>query len=92
MAQKELPVCPDLGQLRRQAKEFLREHRRGDPPAAALLQRHHPERLEPTQATLAGAATARRAGHGWGEGKSWAKAAPPDHPREQKSPVSGLFE
>jgi hypothetical protein len=64
MVQKELPVRPDLDQLRRQAKEFLRELRRGDPPAAALLEEHHPERLEPSQARLADAQLALARSYG----------------------------
>ena len=37
MAQRRLPVRPNLEQLRHQAKELLREIRRGDPVAVALL-------------------------------------------------------
>jgi hypothetical protein len=64
MIQKELPVRPDLGQLRRQAKELLRELKSGDPPAAAFLLEHHPERLEPSQAKLADAQLALARSYG----------------------------
>ncbi|HVC74886.1 MAG TPA: ankyrin repeat domain-containing protein [Candidatus Micrarchaeaceae archaeon] len=37
-----LPDRPDLGQLRRQAKELRDAARRGDPAAAERLTRHHP--------------------------------------------------
>ena len=37
-----LPDRPDLDQLRRQAKELRDAARRGDPAAAARLDRHHP--------------------------------------------------
>jgi hypothetical protein len=64
MVQKELPVRPDLDQLRRQAKELLRGLKSGDPSAAALLQQHHPERLRPSQATLADAQLALARSYG----------------------------
>ena len=37
MAKRHLPVRPDLDQLRHQAKDLLREIRRGDPAALADL-------------------------------------------------------
>jgi hypothetical protein len=55
MADRHLPVRPDLDQLRHQAKDLLRRVRRGDPAALAELTRHHPERLEPGSARLADA-------------------------------------
>lgn len=50
-----LPVRPDLGQLRRQAKELLRAIRAGDAAAVEQLNRHHPRGIEPTNAKLADA-------------------------------------
>jgi Ankyrin repeat len=64
MVRKELPVRPDLGQLRRQAKELLRVLQSGDPTAAEFLRQHHPERLEPSQARLADAQLALARSYG----------------------------
>jgi hypothetical protein len=64
MLQKELPVRPHLGRLRRQAKEFLRELKSRDPSAVAFLQEHHPERLEPSEAKLADAQLALARSYG----------------------------
>jgi Ankyrin repeat len=72
MIQKELPVRPNLGQLRRQAKELLRVVRSGDPSAAAFLQQHHPERLNPAQAQLADAQLALARSYG---APSWTRLA-----------------
>jgi ankyrin repeat protein len=49
-----LPERPDLGQLRRQAKELRDAARRGDPVAAARFARHHPS-SRPEGASLAAA-------------------------------------
>jgi Ankyrin repeat len=64
MAKCHLPVRPDLDQLRRQAKDFLRQIRRGDPAAIADLIENHPEQVEPGSVKLADAqlALARRYG------------------------------
>jgi hypothetical protein len=64
MPRTELPVRPDLGHLRRQAKRLLREVKNGDPVATALLREHHPERLEPSQARLADAQLALARSYG----------------------------
>lgn len=64
MAQKELPVRPDIDHLRRQAKQLLRELKEGDPAATALLQQHHPERLDASQAKLADAQLALARSYG----------------------------
>jgi hypothetical protein len=53
MSDRHLPVRPDLDQLRHQAKELLRQIRRGDPAAVAELREHHPEPVEPADAKLA---------------------------------------
>src|SRR3954462_10471665 len=50
-----LPLRPDLGQLKRQAKELLRAIRDGDATAIAQLRQHHPDQIEPASAKLADA-------------------------------------
>ena len=55
MAKRHLPVRPDLDQLRHQAKDLLREIRRGDPAALADLAENHPEQVDPGSAKLADA-------------------------------------
>ena len=58
MVERQLPVRPRLEQLRRQAKELLRDARRGDPDGVATLRAHHPDppaepRLADAQLALA---------------------------------------
>jgi hypothetical protein len=53
MSARKLPVRPDLDQLKHQAKDLLRDMRRGESSAAVELQNHHPERIEPGSAKLA---------------------------------------
>lgn len=55
MAARDLPIRPDLDQLKHQAKELLRDLRRGDPAAVADLQEFHPEVIDPPGAKLADA-------------------------------------
>jgi hypothetical protein len=55
MPVRRLPVRPDLEQLHRQAKEFLRGIHAGDANAIAELREHHPESIEPSAAKLADA-------------------------------------
>jgi hypothetical protein len=55
MAKRHLPVRPDLDQLRHQAKDLLRQIRRGDPVAIADLIENHSEQVEPGSAKLADA-------------------------------------
>lgn len=52
---RRLPVRPDLDQLKRQAKELLRELCRGDRSAAAEFEKYHPEKIDPASAKLADA-------------------------------------
>jgi Ankyrin repeat len=52
---RRLPVRPDLEQLRRQAKELLRDIHAGDASAIAELREHHPDPIDPTVAKLADA-------------------------------------
>ncbi len=42
MPEKELPARPNLEQYKKQAKEFAREWRAGNPDALASVRRHHP--------------------------------------------------
>jgi hypothetical protein len=55
MSVRRLPVRPNLEQLQRQAKEFLRAIHTGDTNAIAELRAHHPELLDPSAAKLADA-------------------------------------
>ena len=64
MADRHLPVRPDLDQLRHQAKDLLAAVRRGDPSAAAELRKHHPEAVEPGAAKLADAQLALARSYG----------------------------
>lgn len=43
MTDRRLPVRPNLEQLKRQAKEFLRQIRKEDPDAVSELKQYHPE-------------------------------------------------
>jgi hypothetical protein len=52
---RNLPVRPDLEQLQRQAKELLRDIKRGDANAIAELREHHPDAIDPSAAKLADA-------------------------------------
>jgi ankyrin repeat protein len=55
MPVRRLPVRPDLEQLKRQAKELLRDLRSGDANAAAELRESHPDPVDPTLAKLSDA-------------------------------------
>ena len=54
---RRLPLNPSLEQLRKQARDLLAAHRRGDPEASARLRRWFPDleelRLAHAQLTLA---------------------------------------
>jgi Ankyrin repeat len=52
MADRHLPVRPDLDQLKHQAKDLLRAVRRGDAAAAAEVRMRHPKGVEPSEARL----------------------------------------
>lgn len=65
-----LPVRPDLDQLHRQAKEFLRAIHAGDATAIAALRDHHPEPIDPAAAKLADAQLALARGYG---ASSWTR-------------------
>lgn len=64
MPDRHFPVRPNLEQLKHQAKDLLRDIRRGDPAAVAELQKHHPEAIEPTGAKLADAQLALARSYG----------------------------
>src|SRR3954462_9713817 len=55
MSNRRLPVRPDLEQLHRQAKEFLRDIHAGEASAIAEFREHHPESIDPSAAKLADA-------------------------------------
>ncbi|HXM99604.1 MAG TPA: ankyrin repeat domain-containing protein [Candidatus Dormibacteraeota bacterium] len=55
MPDRHLPVRPNPDQLKRQAKELLSDFRRGDPNAAADLQKYHPKKISGADAKLADA-------------------------------------
>ncbi len=55
MPERQLPVHPDLGQLRRQAKELLRGAHEGEPDAVAEFAACHPRAIRPGDAQLADA-------------------------------------
>jgi hypothetical protein len=55
MSDRRLPVRPDLGQLKHQAKDLLRAVRSGEPDALADFRKYHPEVIEPSSARLSDA-------------------------------------
>jgi hypothetical protein len=52
---RHLPVRPNLDQLKHQAKELLRDIRRGDPAAVEEFNQYHPKPVAPAEAKLADA-------------------------------------
>jgi hypothetical protein len=55
MSARHLPVRPDLDQLKHQAKDLLRDIRRGDPSAISDLEQYHPKKIDAANAKLADA-------------------------------------
>ena len=55
MSDRHLPVRPDLEQLKHQAKDLLRDIRRGDADALAALREFHPRAIDPASVKLADA-------------------------------------
>jgi hypothetical protein len=55
MPVRRLPVCPDLDQLRHQAKDLLRALHTGDPATIAEARELHPDAIDPATAKLADA-------------------------------------
>src|SRR5438067_924651 len=70
MPARELPVRPDLVQLKHQAKELLRAFRAGEPGAIADLAQYHPDRIDPPRAKLADAQLVLARSYG---APSWAR-------------------
>jgi hypothetical protein len=64
LAKRNLPVSPNLEQLRHQAKDLLRAIRRGEAAALEDLATHHPERVAPEAAKLADAQLALARSYG----------------------------
>jgi hypothetical protein len=64
MADRHFPVRPNLDQLKHQAKDLLRDIRRGVPSAAAALQKYHSKKVEPGDAKLADAQLALARSYG----------------------------
>jgi len=64
MPERSLPVRPDLDQLKRQAKELLRDLRKGDPAALAEFAESHLEKIDPAAAKLADAQLVLARAHG----------------------------
>ena len=52
---RHLPVRPNLDQLKNQAKDLLRDIRRGDPSAIEEFNKHHPKPVSPDKVKLADA-------------------------------------
>ena len=55
MSSRHLPVRPNLNQLKQQAKDLLRDIRRGDPAAVAEFQQYHPSPVAASEVKLADA-------------------------------------
>ena len=53
MADRQIPVRPNLEQLNHQAKDLLRAIKRGGPAALAEFEKHHPKSVAPAAAKLA---------------------------------------
>ena len=70
MPVRRLPVRPNLDQLQRQAKEFLRALHDGDPAAIAEMREHGGESIDPATAKLAGAQLVLARSYG---ASSWAR-------------------
>jgi hypothetical protein len=64
MAVRDLPIRPNLDQLKHQAKDLLKALRRGDADAADELARHHPAPVAPGAAKLADAQLALARSYG----------------------------
>ncbi len=64
MSARHFPVRPNLDQLKHQAKDLLRDIRRGDSIAIAEFRTHHPQPGEPGMAKLADAQFVLARGYG----------------------------
>jgi hypothetical protein len=70
MSDRQLPVRPNLEQLKHQAKDLLRAVKRGEAQALEDLRRNHPRPLDPVQTRLADAQLALARSYGV---PSWAR-------------------
>jgi hypothetical protein len=70
MSTCRLPVRPDLDQLHRQAKDFLRAVHAGDANAITQLREHHPATIDPAAAKLSDAQLALARSYG---ASSWTR-------------------
>ncbi len=61
---RHFPVRPNLDQLKHQAKDLLRDIRRGDPSAIKEFNQHHPKPVSTENATLADAQLALARSYG----------------------------
>ncbi|HEX6732829.1 MAG TPA: hypothetical protein VF074_22610 [Pyrinomonadaceae bacterium] len=68
MSKRQLPVRPNLNQIKQQAKDLLRDIRRGDPSALEEFNRYHPKPVPATEAKLADAQLALARSY---EASSW---------------------
>ena len=68
MPVRHLPVCPNLDQLKHQAKDLLRDLHAGDLAAIAELREFHPNPIDPSSAKLADAQLVLARGY---EAPSW---------------------
>src|SRR5262245_51162628 len=64
MADRHFPVCPNLEQLKHQAKDFLRSIKAQDPTAVAEFLKHNPKQIGPTKSKLADAQLALARSYG----------------------------
>ncbi|HEY7798621.1 MAG TPA: hypothetical protein VIA80_07650 [Hyphomonadaceae bacterium] len=64
LPERNLPVRPNLDQLKRQAKELLRGLRRREPKAVSEFVQFHPETVDPAEAKLADAQLVIARGYG----------------------------
>jgi hypothetical protein len=64
MSERDVPIHPDLVQLRHQAKDLLKAIRRGEPAALGELERNHPKRPDPAAVRLADAQLALARSYG----------------------------
>src|SRR5687768_1558752 len=64
VADRHLPVRPNLDQLRHQARDLLRDARRGDPASITVLRKHGPRQHPPEDARLADAQRALARSYG----------------------------
>lgn len=87
MPDREIPVCPDLDQYKKQAKELKRACRDGDAEALVQLRAHHPRWTSGMEIALADAQLVLARQHGF---ESWPKFAAEVEQRRIASSVADL--